>query len=79
METIAIVNNQLVHHIEGANILITSKLSDEDLVDVKEYTDLPEYSSLYFVELEVYGESTSHPVPPITLEDERIEEIYITS
>jgi hypothetical protein len=69
MRTIGRINNVLYHYIDGARIIITSYVSSDDLDDIIDYGDVKAYSSMYFIEMALFGESQYAPTKAITPDD----------
>jgi len=55
MKVLGILNNKLCLLIEGARIIIELKLSNSNLNDIIDYTELPVFNSYTEVEEAAYG------------------------
>lgn len=82
MKLIGLLGNNLIHYIEGARLIVQSTLSPYELNSVECYANIPKYSSMYYVNIAIYGEQAIlfpeyHKTEVITEDDRKVYGCYI--
>lgn len=72
MRVVGRIDDLLYLNIDGARIMMAFKMDWYQKHDVVSYADIPVYSNIYFLELDVYGMSDYKPQEPVTLDDKNI-------